>query len=60
MPEGSKALITSGSTVVGTPMVEADPLALGRPVQSFPQALPVSLGVTQPGRAVVVVSFVGV
>lgn len=40
LPEGQKALVVSGSTIVDAPLVVADPLTLGRPVQSFLQALP--------------------
>lgn len=39
-PEGQKALITTGSQVVGTPLVNTDPITLGKPVQSFLEAIP--------------------
>lgn len=40
-PDGQKSLIASGSQVVGTPLVDLDPNAIGRPLQSFLNAIPV-------------------
>lgn len=40
-PAGSKALITTGSQIVDTPLLVANPLTLAKPLQSFLQALPV-------------------
>ncbi len=40
-PAGSKALITTGSQIVDTPLIVANPMTLARPLQSFLEALPV-------------------
>lgn len=39
-PEGAKALVTNGSVVVGTPLTETTPVALGRPLRTFLQLIP--------------------
>lgn len=40
-PDGAKALVTTGSVVVGTPIVDTTPVMMGRPLRSFLQAIPV-------------------
>lgn len=37
---GQKALVTTGSVVVGTPLLNESPVTLGRPLKSFLQAIP--------------------
>ncbi|MDQ0633347.1 HK97 family phage major capsid protein [Arthrobacter pascens] len=39
-PEGAKALVTNGSVVVGTPLIDTTPVTLGRPLRSFLEAIP--------------------
>ncbi|CAM3294464.1 Phage capsid family protein [Arthrobacter ulcerisalmonis] len=39
-PDGTKALVPNGSVVVGTPIIDSTPVALGRPLRSFLQAIP--------------------
>lgn len=39
-PDGAKALVTNGSVVVGTPLIDTAPVTLGRPLRSFLQAIP--------------------
>jgi len=39
-PDGAKALVTTGSVVVGTPIVETTPVMMGRPLRTFLQAIP--------------------
>lgn len=39
-PDGAKALVTNGSVVVGTPLIETSPVTMGRPLRSFLQAIP--------------------
>ncbi|WP_400158718.1 phage major capsid protein [Arthrobacter sp. BPSS-3] len=39
-PDGAKALVTNGSVVVGTPLVDSTPVSIGRPLRSFLQAIP--------------------
>ncbi|WP_374152941.1 phage major capsid protein [Pseudarthrobacter sp. WHRI 8279] len=39
-PDGAKALVTNGSVVVGTPLIDTTPVALGQPLRSFLQAIP--------------------
>lgn len=39
-PDGAKALVTNGSVVVGTPLIDQVPVTLGRPLRSFLQAIP--------------------
>ncbi|WP_427115598.1 phage major capsid protein [Pseudarthrobacter scleromae] len=37
---GSKALVTTGSVVIGTPLINQTPVTLGRPLRSFLQNIP--------------------
>jgi HK97 family phage major capsid protein len=37
---GQKALVGSGSVVVGNPLIDQNPVTLGRPLRSFLQAIP--------------------
>ncbi|MBT2566572.1 phage major capsid protein [Arthrobacter sp. ISL-85] len=39
-PDGAKALVTNGSVVVGTPLVDTTPVTLGRPLRTFLQVIP--------------------
>jgi len=39
-PDGQKSLIAGGSQVVGTPLVATDPYTIGKPLQSFLNAIP--------------------
>src|SRR5690348_1214897 len=37
---GSKCLVTTGSVVIGTSLMNQTPVTLGRPLGSFPQNIP--------------------
>ncbi|MCO4276719.1 phage major capsid protein [Pseudarthrobacter sp. HLT3-5] len=37
---GSKALVTNGSVVIGTPLINQTPITLGRPLRTFLQNIP--------------------
>lgn len=39
-PDGAKSLVTNGSVVVGTPLIDTTPVTLGRPLRSFLEAIP--------------------